>query len=165
MKSLMCLSIREQIQAEALCCLNPIETRFGFKVNTLVTHRGINISMKILEDQEHLVLYFRGIHFVNKMYVLHKNGFYMWGGGCPPVISDIINYCSKNTQILLLHSAYCQYLRMNRHGYICEFLIDAIHDAVDCMDITHDLFERRNLTIKHLIEFKKNFMEEKKNDN
>lgn len=107
-----CLEVRNQINAEALCCLNPEETPMGFKVNVLVTHRGIEIPMKFLEEHCELRLYCnpRGA------YSLYKEKRCVQLTDCPPSIITILKQLDINSieYELLIHTVFCNMMRKIR---------------------------------------------------
>ena len=124
MKSQACYQVRQQTKAQALSCISPIETELGFKVNTLVTWRGITFHMKYLEEHESICLYYdakRGV------YRLYKDRKCYWKDACPPEVRTIVQSCSRLP--IILHSIFCQAMRIMHRAVAVANAADAARAA------------------------------------
>lgn len=127
-----CKTIRDEMHYEALSCISPIETPIGFKVNTLVSYRGMVYHMKYFEEHEGLLLYFD----VNYgWYYLQKNHEHVWMGECPPTSYQMVKY--SDNKLIVLYSVFSFMMRMVRRMRKKRHLADAVYEA-DLTDATID---------------------------
>jgi len=131
-----CLSIRNQLGASALCCLNPEETEIGFRVNKLITYRGIILHFRWFEK--------RGISLYTK-----NEKYYLWNRrdvvilNCPPAVDMLMGLLRKEEQVLFLHSIFDQMMRISRAAAraaarAANAAADAVYDVVDAANAAAD---------------------------
>ena len=144
----LCKLVREQTHAEALSCLSPIETSRGFLVLSLISFRGFELPMKFMRKKEDLYLYFHD----NKYELYKGRGIEpVWDDECPPTIYHLVGFSSRETQALLIHSAFC---RMMRHDRAADA---AYADAADAAFAAYAYADAADAAAVYNNEFRKAF--------
>jgi hypothetical protein len=132
-----CKDVREQLKAEALCCLSPKETpSIGFKVNTIVTYRGIEIPMRFLEKRCGLQLYYDAELYA---YYLYKDRRRVKTTICPPPIDIILRFLDFPSieYMMLMHSVFCNMMRQSRKFEVDAAAADAVDAATAAADAAY----------------------------